>query len=252
MKISIITMSRKRPKYLLKSLESFISKASNNKDIEYVSVIDDDDMETKGYTKEINELAKKYNADIQTYETPRLPLEQYLNTGASVATGDVFFFIADDVFCEKEDWDLYMSDACEKYLDEPFLIWTVGINESWKPHPTHFGISKKWYEIANLITCHRSSDECVRDLALEANLRTIKLLDWYMHKQRHKKGTTHRILEGALEYDQVSFELANGYEGMKPSMSRKVDVGSNSNQIGTKQLYEQAIEKLKNWRSYEK
>lgn len=242
-------MSRKRPKYLLKSLESFISKASNNKDIEYVSVIDDDDMETKGYTKEINELAKKYNADIQTYETPRLPLEQYLNTGASVATGDVFFFIADDVFCEKEDWDLYMSDACEKYLDEPFLIWTVGINESWKPHPTHFGISKKWYDITNLITCHRSSDECVRDLALEANLRTIKLLDWYVHKQRHVGGK--KRVEGALEFDETSQELHYGYDGIKPSMSRHVDFDDNP-QVGTKTLFENIVGKLKNWKSYVK
>ena len=131
MKISIITPSRKRPKYLLESFESFISKAKNNKDIQYIGVIDDDDMETKEYKDDILKMGKKYDVNIELYETPRIPFEQYLNTGATVATGDILFFIADDVFCDKNGWDTLMSEACEKYLDEQFFEYIrqlVGVN----------------------------------------------------------------------------------------------------------------------------
>jgi glycosyltransferase involved in cell wall biosynthesis len=254
MKISIITPSRKRPKYLLESFESFISKAKNNKDIQYIGVIDDDDMETKEYKDDILKMGKKYDVNIELYETPRIPLEQYLNTGATVATGDVLFFIADDVFCDKNGWDTLMSEACEKYLDEPFLIWTVGKNESWKPFPTHFGLSRKWVDIAEMVTCHRSSDEFVKDIAELANLRTIKMLDWYIHRQRQFGGK--KRLEGALEFDETAQEMYHGYDGRKPSMSIKnpkghLDFDEVSGTISTKELFEDIAEKLKNWKSYD-
>jgi hypothetical protein len=201
-------------------------------------------METKKYIKDIKKLEEKYNSDIQIYETQRLPLEQYLNTGASVANGDMLFFICDDVFCTMDEWDVYMSDASSDYLDEPFLIWTVGSNESWKPHPTHFGISRKWYDITEIITCHRSSDEFVQKVASLANLRSVKLLDWYVHLQRHVGGKRH--VEGELEFDETADEMHHGYDGAKRS---DYAWGSNSN---TAHIFNEIVEKLKKWKSYEK
>jgi|ETNvirenome_6_85_1030632.scaffolds.fasta_scaffold00596_13 glycosyltransferase involved in cell wall biosynthesis len=245
MKISLVTMSRDRPKYLIESLESFIVRAQENENIEYIAVIDDDDLETKKNLQEIKNMSKKYNVDIQIFETPRIPLEQYLNTGATVATGDIIFFIADDVFCEKANWDKFMSDACEEYLNEPFLIWTVGSNEDWKKDefPTHFGISKKWYDIAELVTCHRSSDECIRDLAMEANLRVIKLFDWYLHKQRIHPNVNKKIPVGALEPDKTTEDIAFGYQNQQPSMDRHKTTGD---------IFDNIVDKLKNWKSDDK
>ena len=46
MKISIMWMTRKRSYELIYSLSSFIMNAKNNKDIEYIIIVDPDDDET--------------------------------------------------------------------------------------------------------------------------------------------------------------------------------------------------------------
>ena len=128
MKISIILPSRERPKYLLESFESFISKAKNNKDIQYIGVIDDDDMETKEYKDTIVKMGKKYDVDIELYETPRIPFEQYLNTGATVATGDVLFFIADDVFCDKKINKCLIGNKKKSFYSDYHHLTSDGAN----------------------------------------------------------------------------------------------------------------------------
>ena len=53
MKISVMWMTRNRPYELIYSLSSFIIRAKNNSDVEYIVISDPDDVETSDALKKI-------------------------------------------------------------------------------------------------------------------------------------------------------------------------------------------------------
>jgi hypothetical protein len=151
MKISMYWPTRKRSHSLMVSLSSYIMNASNNSQIEYIVIIDDDDIESKKALQESRIIFKVlYNVDLQVYSTERLgygKLHHYHNLAATVFTGDCLLERNDDHFCQSQGWDEIVRKSIAPYKNEPIVIHQKGHNESvwWATAP---GINRKWYEVA--------------------------------------------------------------------------------------------------------
>tara|TARA_R100000315_G_C5229518_1_gene140448 strand:+ start:924 stop:1571 length:648 start_codon:yes stop_codon:yes gene_type:complete len=125
--------------------------ATNNKDIEYIVIIDDDDEETKQSLDTAKIIFKSlYDVQIKVMIVERVGyanLHLYHNLAAIHFTGDCLCVRNDDAFCETYGWDEKLRKSIEPYKDEPIMIHQKGTNETvwWATAP---GINRKWYEVS--------------------------------------------------------------------------------------------------------
>lgn len=118
MKISIIHPTRNRPNQAFETHVKWLSRASGNADLEFITSVDTDDFSDYSFFQ--GSVIKNIN---------RSAVEA-INAGAKVATGDLLIVCSDDTDCF-EDWDVALlkvlegkSDFCAKTDDglQPTLI----------------------------------------------------------------------------------------------------------------------------------
>ena len=148
MKISIMWMTRKRSHELVYSMSSFIMKANNNEDIEYLVISDPDDIETFDAVEKIKEMC--FETEIINLTSSKRygyeELEAYQNDVGKIFSGECLFIMNDDIICLNKGWDDEIRNSLEIHRDFPRWIGLAGINEMWKNTPTFVGINRKWYE----------------------------------------------------------------------------------------------------------
>ena len=152
MKISMYWISRSRSYDLLVSLLSYITNATDNKNIEYIVITDNDDNETiNGLEKSSILLQSIYDIDLKILTIDRVGYQsiyKYHNIVAENFTGDCMCTVNDDMFCLTPNWDNIIRESIQPYQDQPVLIYKKGKNEHHKQWPTSHGINRKWYNIA--------------------------------------------------------------------------------------------------------
>ena len=133
MKVSIMWMTRKRSYELIYSLSSFIMNANDNKDIEYIIVLDPDDNETVTALEKISGMCCIHDAEISYCVTDKRygyeELEQYQNLAGQIFTGECLMIMNDDVVCMNKGWDDELRSTLRTSLDKPAWIGIAGANE---------------------------------------------------------------------------------------------------------------------------
>ena len=188
MKISVMWMTRNRPYELIYSLSSFIIRAKNNSDVEYIVISDPDDVETSDALKKIKPMV--FDTDIISLVAPQRygyeELEMYQNQVGKVFTGECLLIVNDDIICLNENWDEEIRKVLRHQTKIPRWIGLSGVNEKWKGSTTFVGINRKWYEVTNKVSGNRSTDGYISDLGKKLNLDPLRPTVEMLHLQRGK------------------------------------------------------------------
>ena len=188
MKISIMWMTRKRSHELVYSISSFILNANNNTDVEYIVVIDPDDVETEKALEKISRMCCVHDASIiycvadkrYGYEE----LEQYQNLAGKVFTGEGFLIMNDDIVCLNRGWDDEVRKVLSSSMNEPKWLGLSGINERWKGSTTFVGINRKWYDVVGRVSGNRATDSYLSDIGKAAGIEPLRPDLQMIHLQR--------------------------------------------------------------------
>ena len=126
MKISVMWMTRNRPYELIYSLSSFIIRAKNNSDVEYIVISDPDDVETPDALKKIKPMV--FDTDIISLVAPQRygyeELEMYQNQVGKVFTGECLLIVNDDIICLNENWDEAKVTIRDAWKVMPVVAYT--------------------------------------------------------------------------------------------------------------------------------
>ena len=214
MKLSMYWISRNRISELTTSLLSFINNASDNNNIEYIVVVDSDDMVTLTGLENIQNIFKTlYQVDLKILETKRYGyhgIYMYHNLVAEKFTGDCMCTVNDDMFCTSKNWDIDIQSSIEPYMDQPLLIFKKGTNEGHKHWPTAHGINRKWLEIAtnnysNYAFMHPGMDVWLQRFANEFHLKIIEPIYNIVHIQKSDlRSASVRNEQQEIEYQSFS------------------------------------------------
>ena len=149
--ISILCISRERPKKLKNLLKSISEKTKNQKNIEFLLLIDKDDPEIFDYIKLIEEYKKKIN--IKFYKSELKINSERINFLAKQSKNEIIFNTNDDMHIETNLWDEILNSEAVKFnRNEPFCIWpNVDINKYKFLHCDFPIINRKWYEILDYL-----------------------------------------------------------------------------------------------------
>ena len=123
-KFSIIHPSRGRPEMCFATVQNWINKAYNPKNIEYLICLDRNDSEAKRYG--IIDRGADVKAIINTEENPWYV--EKVNEAAKLATGDILIINTDTFDCE-QDWDKKILDFIGGKTD--WLLKTNDGIENW-------------------------------------------------------------------------------------------------------------------------
>ena len=190
MKVSLMWMTRKRSHELVYSLASFIHKANDNLNVEYVIAIDPDDSETLEGLEKIYMMSQADDANISYCVADKRygyeELEQYQNMVGELFTGDCLIIMNDDIICLTKGWDDEVRKVLKTNLDRPSWIGLSGINEKWKGSNTFVGINRKWYDITGKVSGNRGTDGYISDLGKALKLEPLRPNLDMIHLQRGK------------------------------------------------------------------
>ena len=188
MKISIMWMTRNRSYELVYSLCSFIMKAKDNSNIEYIVISDPDDSDTIDALEKIKPMS--FDAEIVSLISPKRygyeELEQYQNQVGKIFTGDCLLIVNDDIICLNKNWDDEIRNVLSSNTKIPRWIGLSGVNEKWKGSTTFVGINRKWYEVTNRVSGNRATDGYISDLGKELGLEPLRPIVEMLHLQRGK------------------------------------------------------------------
>jgi len=204
MKISVMWMTRKRSHELIYSVCSFLHKATDNSNIEYIFVTDPDDDGTVDALEKIVPMAHANHAELThitaTEHYGYANLEQYQNAAAKVFSGECLICIADDNICIQQGWDDIIRKELLKRQGSPAWIAITPLNEVWKGYATIIGINREWYKKTNRFSGTRATDIYLPDLGKAANIEPIVSNIEILHLQRgrttmeyQKDGLSHTI-----------------------------------------------------------
>lgn len=235
-------MTRKRSNELIYSLASFINNADDNKNIEYIFVLDPDDKETEEALEKVYLMCHAQDANLICAVMDKrygyAELEQYQNKAGEIFTGECLFILNDDLLCITQGWDTEMRKALEQVKNIPSWIGTSPINERWKGTPTFVGINRKWYETVGRVSGTRATDGYLKIVGRDAGIDPIILNIKLLHLQRGKD---------AMEYgDKLIYGLPDDGAGGYPTKNRippkyKFEYG-----VGRDRITED-VTKLKKW-----
>lgn len=223
MKISVMWMTAKRSHELIYSVCSFLHKAVDNANIEYIFITDPDDTETVEALDKIVPMAHAHHAELTHIVAEKKfgysSLEQYQNAVAKEFTGECLISLADDNICIEHGWDQSLREELLKRQGTPAWIAITPLNEAWKGYPTIVGINREWYKKTNRFSGTRATDIYLSDLGKAANIEPIIPNLETLHLQRGrstmeyvKDGRVHKIFCLPAEDD------FGGYHAKKPIM----------------------------------
>ena len=195
MKISIMWMTRKRSHELIYSLSSFIMKANDNKNVEYLVISDPDDEDTFDAVEKINQMC--FETDIINLKSPKRygyeELEGYQNQVGEIFTGECLFIMNDDLICLNNGWDDEIRKELESVDDVPRWLGLAGVNEYWKGATTFVGINRKWYETTGRVSGNRATDGYIMCLGKTLNLEPLRPKVQMLHLQRGRGAITFEL-----------------------------------------------------------
>lgn len=113
MKISLIHPSRNRAEKARKTLDYWMSKASNTIEIEHILSIDLDDSQIEDYKRLFKESTILISNNTCVVEAT--------NIAAKKSTGDILIYFSDDFKCP-DNWDLRLNIAFGLDMDSPTLL----------------------------------------------------------------------------------------------------------------------------------
>lgn len=138
--VSVLLPTRKRPSWLVQSVDSLHSLAKDQMQIEYIFKIDDDDQETVQLVNQMRKLLPPNG--VKVIVSPRgegfYDMHNWVNQMSKMATGDWQLLWNDDAIMKTEHWDAQLAclDADRQWhdLDEICLciaptVGRVGANE---------------------------------------------------------------------------------------------------------------------------
>ena len=210
MKISIMWMTRKRSHELIYSLSSFIMRAKDNSNVEYIVISDPDDDETYEAIEKINRMCFVDDVEIKNLVSDKRygyeELEQYQNIVGEVFTGDCLFIMNDDVVCLNDDWDDEIRNSLKPHVENARWIGLAGVNENWKGSTTFVGINRKWYEVTNRVSGNRATDGYIMTLGKKLGIEPLRPKVEMVHLQRGRETVTFernnkRYITGGLPDD---------------------------------------------------
>lgn len=135
MNISILCPTRKRVDSVKRLIDSAFENAFEPDKVEFVFYIDEDDLETKNFLKNIN------NTIITGGE--RIVLSQMWNVCCEAATSDIFMHCGDDIIFRTKNWDTIILQTFEKYSDK--IIFVHGNDGFWEDKlGTHGFLHRNW------------------------------------------------------------------------------------------------------------
>ena len=236
MKISAMWMTRKRSHELIYSVCSFLHKASDNRNIEYIFITDPDDNETVEALEKIAPMAHAHHAEFTHIPAEERfgygSLEKYQNKVAKNFTGECLISFADDNICIQHGWDSAIRDELIKRQGAPAWLAITPLNEFWKGFPTIVGINRAWYEKTNRFSGTRATDIYISDLGKAAGIEPMLPNVDTLHLQRgrttmeyYKDGVQHQIFCLPGEED---FGGYHSKSAIKPSVYHKDHEGMDS------------------------
>jgi len=190
MKVSIAIATKGRTNEFIFSLTSYIINADDNSNVEYIIMVDHDDLETIDALEKIVNLAHVYGAEIKIFVSDTVygyeELERYWEKAGEIFTGDCIIPTGDDNFPITKGWDTRIIEVLAPYLDEPTWIGIVPLNEHWKGYATMVGINRKWYEITGRVTGTRAMDVFIPNVVKRCNVKCVRPDVDFIHLQRGK------------------------------------------------------------------
>lgn len=182
--------TRKRSYELLYSLLSFVNRADDNDNVEYIIVTDPDDEETADALDRIHPIMVSMGVNLISIVADSrygyAELEAYQNIAAKHFTGECLFPMSDDNFCVGNGWDSELRKGLEDRKGEAAIIAVQPLNEEWKGNYTVVGVNRKWYEKTNRFSGNRATDSYLMDLARAIDSTPIYPNIRMLHLQRGK------------------------------------------------------------------
>ena len=221
MKISVLWMTRKRTDELIFSISSFIHRAKDNSNVEYIVALDPDDNESVRALENIVPMAYCYDVEIKYFTTDKrygyAELEQYQNKAGELFNGESLFIMNDDLICVSDNWDEEFRKVLEPVTEKPVWIGVAPLNERWKGISTFVGINRKWYEITGRVSGTRATDGYLPIVGDEVGISPVQPDIKLLHLQRGK-GQMEYYEDGKKKviYGLDSDEVAAGYSSKNP------------------------------------
>lgn len=150
MNISILCPTRKRVQSVERLIISALETASSPELIEFVFYVDEDDLETRDFLKDKN--------NINTIGGERIVLSQMWNECSKVASSDIMMHCGDDIIFKTKDWDLKVIDAFNSFEDK--VAFVHGNDGYWEDRlGTHGFLHKNWVQtVGYFVPPYFSSD----------------------------------------------------------------------------------------------
>ena len=133
--ISILCPTRGRPDRLSKMIESCLKTANNPERIEFILYIDDDEKIP---------VIDNRSANINVLSGPRIWLSGMHNACASVATGEILMWAADDICFLTYGWDTEVISQFEKWNDGLGLVFPNDLSNYKGKLATHAFVKREW------------------------------------------------------------------------------------------------------------
>ena len=119
--ISILTITRYRPKKFENLVNSILENTSNLNNVEMKVLIDMDEKYEKNYKDIIEKF--KYKLNIRLIQIDIEKNTQKNNYLSKISKGNLLFIVADDMIFAK-NWDIYINNEANKFdKNIPFMIW---------------------------------------------------------------------------------------------------------------------------------
>lgn len=142
-RISVLLPTRGRAELSFKSLKTLWDTVGNNRDIEYLIALDDDDKESISYYESTAiPYMEKNSIEFQVHVVPRwgyAQLNNYINYLGQQASGKWIMFWNDDAMMESKNWDKKIEKHTGKFRvlrmpdqsQHPYSIFPI-IPHEWK------------------------------------------------------------------------------------------------------------------------
>lgn len=198
-------MTRKRSHELIYSLTSFINNADDNKNIEYLFILDPDDEETVDALKKVIFMCDAQDAGLKYFVMDKrygyTELEQYQNKAGELFTGECLIILNDDLICVEQGWDTKLRKLLDPLQNVPAWIGIVPINEWWKGSLTFVGINRTWYDVVGRVSGTRATDGYLMLMGQLTNIPPIRPDVKFLHLQRGKS---------KMDYDSTKKKIIHG------------------------------------------
>lgn len=165
--ISILAPTRKRPKNIIRLVDSILNTVSDIQNIELLVYIDDDDEDSIP--------ALQYAAErisVNAVQGNKLIGSQMYNELGKLAQGEIIMFAADDIVFRTKNWDIIVQKEFDKFEDKILFIYG---NDGYQNGRigTHGFIHRYWVDIVGYVLppqlASSYTDEWVTELAIRAN-----------------------------------------------------------------------------------